>query len=307
MLAPILIALAPATLILLGRKLPIIRAGLPILWSGYVAMLLTVVITILPALTPPTNDGIKNVPYYTQITHYAAVAGLNPVLVASLVKQESQFNPMATSSVGAMGLAQLMPATAASLGVSNPFDPEQNLDGATRLLAHLIGKYDSWPLALAAYNAGEGRVDSCLCIPPIAETQTYVRQVLANYAAYSGVRLPYADGTTYSLFPNGYHGPWPHGRDYVASCGTRLVNPLPGGTITRKGTDRLRNTYLEITRGEMIVILLHGNYTPEVGETLYDGQFIGSEDTHGHSDRCHTHYSLIVSGLEIDPALAGME
>ena len=114
--------------------------------------------------------------------------GVDPYLIYCVIRQESGFRTGATSPVGAMGLMQLMPGTAARYGVTNPYDPAQSIMGGTRYLANLLrlfgGRVD---LALAGYNAGEGAVMKYgRRVPPYAETQNYVRTIGARYAQSGG-------------------------------------------------------------------------------------------------------------------------
>jgi len=106
--------------------------------------------------------------------------GVSPDLLRSVMKQESAFRPCAVSSKGAMGLMQLMPATAEQLGIVDPFDPISNLDGGARFLKQLLSRYGGdVPKALGAYNAGPAKVDATGAVPAIPETVDYVRQILA--------------------------------------------------------------------------------------------------------------------------------
>ncbi len=109
---------------------------------------------------------------------------LDPALLKAVIQQESGFRPNVVSSAGAMGLMQLMPGTARSLGVTNPFDPAQNIDGGARYLRAQLDRFGSLPLALAAYNAGPGAVRKYAGIPPYAETQRFIRAVSALHEQY---------------------------------------------------------------------------------------------------------------------------
>jgi Transglycosylase SLT domain len=116
------------------------------------------------------------------IDEAAARHNVDPSLVRSVVKVESNFNPNAVSPKGAMGLMQLMPSTARSLNVSNPFDPAQNVDAGVRHLRKLLDSYNgNVQLSLAAYNAGSGAVARSAGVPHFRETQNYVRRITSLY------------------------------------------------------------------------------------------------------------------------------
>ena len=121
------------------------------------------------------------------IESVATEHGVDPLLVKAVIKTESNFDPEAVSAKGALGLMQLMPATARELRVNNPLDPLENVTGGTRYLRTLLDSYDgNVALSLAAYNAGPGRVKDA--IPNIPETRTYVARVLRHYASYRQAR-----------------------------------------------------------------------------------------------------------------------
>jgi soluble lytic murein transglycosylase-like protein len=124
-------------------------------------------------------------PFAAQITASAKRNGIDPALLAGRIKQESGFNPHAGSAAGAQGLTQLMPGTARGLGVSNPFDPAQSIEGGARYLKQQLDHFGGdVARALAAYNAGPGAVQRYGGVPPYAETQNYVRRVQAYAAAF---------------------------------------------------------------------------------------------------------------------------
>jgi hypothetical protein len=117
------------------------------------------------------------------IQKYAQRHGVDPALVRAVMRHESGFNPHAISPKGAQGLMQLMPGTAALMGVNNPFDPEQNIAGGVGYLRHCLDRFGhSVPLAVAAYNAGPARVAKSQGVPAIPETQVFVKNVMGSYS-----------------------------------------------------------------------------------------------------------------------------
>ena len=138
---------------------------------------------------PQTETTVNRAPQGLQsmINAAATKSGLDPVLFESLVQAESDFNPNVVSPKGAMGLTQLMPGTAKSLGVTDPLDPAQNLDGGARYLAGLLKRFGGDErLALAAYNAGPGAVNRYNGVPPFQETQNYVARIMARVGSLRG-------------------------------------------------------------------------------------------------------------------------
>ena len=129
--------------------------------------------------TRPVEDQSEHHRFEPLIQEHATRRSLRPELVRAVIQVESGFNPRALSPKGAMGLMQLMPATARSLGVNNPWDPAQNIRGGTDYLRLLLDEYDgNEELALAAYNAGSGAVAKYgRRVPPYRETRDYVRKV----------------------------------------------------------------------------------------------------------------------------------
>jgi soluble lytic murein transglycosylase-like protein len=134
--------------------------------------------TNAPAPTPPAEiDAL--------VSQNADIWQVDPALIKSVIANESSFNANATSPVGAQGLMQLMPETAAALGVRNPYDPAQNVAGGTRYLRSLLDRFKGdTRLAVAAYNAGPGAVEQYGDVPPYAETQSYVKNVLGSLDQY---------------------------------------------------------------------------------------------------------------------------
>jgi soluble lytic murein transglycosylase-like protein len=123
--------------------------------------------------------------YEALIEQAAARNGVDPAVLHGLIEQESGFDPSATSSAGAAGLTQLMPGTASSLGVANPLNPAESIEGGARYLRELMSEFGgNTQNALAAYNAGPGAVEQYGGVPPYAETESYVTKVLGNAETY---------------------------------------------------------------------------------------------------------------------------
>ncbi len=160
-----------------------------------------------PTASRPTVPG----GYSAEIQEAAHRHGVDARLVNAVIAVESAGNPRAVSSKGAQGLMQLMPATADGLGVRDPFNPRDNIDGGVRHLRGLLDSFGDLSLALAAYNAGAEPVRSYRGIPPYQETQDYVRKILHLYSGTSPgasvtpqriYRLQNEDGTvTYTNLP----------------------------------------------------------------------------------------------------------
>ena len=124
-------------------------------------------------------------PFAAEIDAAAARNGVDPALLRGLIRQESGFDPDVRSPAGAIGLCQLMPATAAGLGVTNPTDPAQNIEGGAKYLRQQLDRFGGdVSKALAAYNAGPGAVQRYGGVPPYAETQAYVQRVTAYADEY---------------------------------------------------------------------------------------------------------------------------
>lgn len=135
-----------------------------------------------------TSNRLYTNTYGDIIRAAAATHGVSTGLVRAVIHAESAFNPLAVSPKGALGLMQLMPDNCRRYKVTDPFNPQENINGGVQMLADLIQKYrGNLPLVLAAYNAGEGAVEKHNGIPPYSETQQYVQRVLNLKRRYQGV------------------------------------------------------------------------------------------------------------------------
>lgn len=134
-------------------------------------------------ITPVASDTGKKTDYDAVIKKASDTYGIPEKMIKAVIQQESGFNPKVSSHVGASGLMQLMPATARSLGVTDIYNPAQNIMAGTKYLKQMLNQFGDYKTMLAAYNAGPGNVSKYGGIPPFNETQNYVKKVMANYQA----------------------------------------------------------------------------------------------------------------------------
>lgn len=306
---PALLILAPVALIWLARRrwqfwqrARLTGLAVAVWLMSLIPVFQVGIAAAIMALGSPRSD-LAGMPFAGLIQDAAEAHGLDPALVAAVVEQESAFQVQAVSPAGAMGLMQIVPGTAAELGLLEPFDAAANLDAGSEYLAWLIDRYGGVELALAAYNAGPGRVDACQCIPNNGETPGYVARVMAAAVRYRSADnspiLPYGPGVT-PVLTDDNPNPIPFkGQDWATPCGTPLYAPI-SGVVTTVGFDGYQgrfgsnNSYIIFDDGAGTeVILLHGRYVATAGQSVERGRtLIGYEASIGNSTGCHTDYSV---------------
>ncbi|TXH17229.1 MAG: hypothetical protein E6R03_04305 [Hyphomicrobiaceae bacterium] len=267
-------------------------------------------VVVVPGDSRYYDRSYQSTEYAAEIASAADKYGIDPMLLTAVVRQESNFDETAVSPVGAKGLGQLMPIIVEYCGIADPFNPSQNLDCSARFLSELLAKYEDMEFALAAYNAGEPAVDSCMCVPRNGQTEHYVTAVMGYYESYKSspvvIHAPYRD---YRI-SQGWHGSvvgyW--GYDFVAGCGEKILAPI-SGVVTYNGLDGYVGRYsggeqntmlvIESLDGRASVTLLHGDYSGVDG-FVSAGDAVGVEDSIGNSTGCHTHMSVTVDGENVD-------
>lgn len=175
--------------------------------------------------------------------------------LTAVAKAESDFNPNCVSSAGAKGIMQVMPYEAKELGITDVFDPEQNIMGAAKLLAAHLEKFDGdTTLAAAAYNAGSGRVKQYGGVPPFKETQNYVKKI-ASYMK-EGVKVP---DNTYTVSPNKLSGDVTKSQgNQAASAASGAQNQVPGAVPATE--EELNQSMVVVGSGEQAVTMTYGAY-----------------------------------------------
>jgi len=244
-------------------------------------------------------------PYRNEIQAAATSVGIDPNVLHAIVEIESGGDRYAESEAGAQGLAQLMPEIQNAFGVSDPFEPTQNLAGAAQFLSILLSKYDRIDLAIAAYHAGEPLVDRCGCVPRPVDAE-YVSRFMK---VFDPVVLPYRIKSTHT---QGMHGGDLPGRDYAVECGTPLYAPITGEVVAvghdgYVGPHGSNNSFVKIVGGGIHagieIILLHGEYDVAISDDVLQGATkIGREASIGNSSGCHSHFTMKHNGGFVDPA-----